>query len=99
MCLMSCQTKQTALNDLRTFAQELQIGSQSYGINDWKDAGVKYYKINKRLTKHAGDYSDAEIREISELNGTCARTFSEGAVNKIDSFGKTIKSFLDGFLK
>lgn len=99
LALTSCQTKQSAISDLRSLSQELQINSENYSINEWKDAGERYYKINKRITKHAGDYNDAEMREISELNGKCAKSFTEGAVTKVQGAVSAVKSFLGGFMK
>lgn len=99
LTLVSCQTKQTAINDLRSLSQEIQLYGNNYSINDWKTAGERYYDINKRISKHTGDYTDAEVQEISELNGRCVRSFTEGAVTKVQGAVSALKSFIDGFLK
>lgn len=99
LAITSCQTKQTAIGDLRSLSQEIQINGSNYSINDWKRAGERYYDINKRISKHTGDYTDAEVQEISELNGKCVRSFTEGAVTKVQGAVSALKSFIDGFLK
>lgn len=99
LLLASCQTKQSAIADLRSLTQELQINGSNYSINEWKDAGQRYYTINKRITKHTGDYSTEEVKEISELNGTCLRSFKEGAITTVKGAVGAVQSFLDGFLK
>ena len=99
LSLTSCQTKQSAIYDLRSLSQELQINSSNYSINDWQEAGERYYKINKRISKHTGDYTDAEIQEISQLNGKCVKSFTEGAVTKVKGAAEALKSFINGLLK
>lgn len=97
MC--SCQTKKSAINDLHSLNQELQINSFNYTIKDWKDAGERYVKINKRITKHAGNYTNAEVKDITETNGQIVRSFTEGAVTKVAGAVSALKSFVDGFKK
>lgn len=97
--LASCQTKQSAISDLRALNQEIRMNSESYSFIDWTKAGKRYYNINKKITKNAGDYSDEELQEISDLNGQCMRSFTEGAVTKVGGAIQMLKSFLGGFLK
>ena len=99
MALTSCSTKQSAINDLRALSQEMQIRGDSYSLNDWKAAGQEYYNINQRIGKHAGDYTDAQMEEISELNGRCIRSFTEGAISKVTGAMNMVKGFLKGFVK
>lgn len=97
--LSSCQTKQAAVKDLRVFSQELQLRSSYYSYNDWEKAGKEYYDINKKISKHAGEYSDMELKEISELNGRCVRSFTNGAVEKVTGAVDMLKAFISGLLK
>ena len=99
LMLASCQTKQSAINDLRSLQQEIAINGGNYSVNDWKKAGEEYYNVNQKLKKHMGEYSDAEVQEISELNGKCVRSFTEGAVTKVAGAANALKSFLNGFMK
>lgn len=99
LAFTSCQTKQSAISDLRQLSQEMQMYGNNYSINDWKEAGQRYYDINKRIKKHTGDYTNDEVQEISELNGKCVRSFTEGAVTKVQGAVGALKSFVDGFLK
>lgn len=99
MLLASCQTKQSATRDLRALSQEMEINGQGYTLNQWTEAGKDYYKINKRISKHAGDYTDEEVQEISRLNGQCLRNLTEGAVTKVTGAVKAIESLIKGFNK
>lgn len=92
----SCQTKSSAINELRTFNQELKLSSQNYSIEDWKKAGMEYHKINQHLKKHVGKYNDAEFQEISQLNLECAQSFKEGAITKVKGATQIVKSFIEG---
>lgn len=95
----SCQTKQSAISELRTINQEITINGDNYSFNDWVKAGKKYYEVNKKISKHTGDYSDEELQEISKLNGQCVRHFTEGAVTKVGGAMQMLNSFIGGFLK
>lgn len=97
LMMTSCQTKQTALSDLRRVSQEMELSGQTYTLNDWKNAGNKYYEANRKVAKYAGKYTDEEIQEISRLNGRCVRSFTEGAITKVEGATKLVKSFLEGF--
>lgn len=97
--LASCQTKQSALNDLRSLNQEIRMNGENYSVNEWTQVGKRYYEINKKITKHAGDYTDAEVKEIGELNGQCVRSFTTGAITKVKGAKAMIESFIGGFLK
>lgn len=95
----SCQTKQSAISDLRALSQELRINGDNYSLADWKDAGERYYKINKRITKHSGEYSNAEVNEIAELNGECVSSFKDGAITKVMGAASAVKAFIEGLIK
>lgn len=96
--LASCQTKESAIRELRSVTQELELNSQNYSIVDWEKAGEKYYKANKHISKHVGKYSDAEVMEISEMNGTCVRYFGEGAASKVKSYASMFDAFINGVM-
>lgn len=97
--LTSCQTKQSAISDLRTLSQDIKINGDSYSINDWAKVGQRYYDVNKKITKHAGDYTDKEMAEIADLNGQCVRSFTQGAVTKVQGAVRVLQSFIGGFVK
>lgn len=99
LLLTSCQTKQSAIKDLRSLSQQIELSGNSYSLNDWEKAGRDYYKINQRLAKHAGEYNNQEMQEISELNGRCLRSFTDGAVHKVNGAVDMLKSLIEGFVK
>ena len=100
LTLSSCvSSRQAAINDLRNFTQNMQRNSYNYSLDDWASAGKEYYNINKKIKKHATEYTDSEMQEISNLSGQCVRNFSEGAVTKVNGATSLLNSFLEGFMK
>ena len=69
MMLCSCNTRQAAINNLRSFNTELQAEANFYDLGDWKKAGKRYVRINKKLLKHS--YNQEEMAEIGRLQGEC----------------------------
>ena len=65
MMLCSCNTRQAAINNLRSFNTELQAEANFYDLGDWKKAGKRYVRINKKLLKHS--YNQEEMAEIGRL--------------------------------
>lgn len=90
----SCSTRETALNNMRDFTQELSVEAPSYGFSDWKHAATKYAKLNRKLTKYT--YSQEEMEEIGEMQGQCVSTFASAMKSKAEGIGSLIKGFLQG---
>lgn len=81
--MSSCATKQSAVNSLRSFQQELDTNGPTYTINDWKKAAKDYAKINKKIFKHYNEYTPQELEEVGALNGKCAASFAKGTATNI----------------
>ena len=100
MFLNSCQTKQSAVNQLEKFSYELRDNSEYYNLEDWKKAAYDFQKIRKNLDKH--DYSPAERKQIGELEGKCAGYFASGVKKKVTNgllgIGSEIKGMIEGIL-
>lgn len=100
MLLASCATKQSAVNDLRAFQQEIDTNGMTYSLNDWKKAAQDYAKINKRIYKHYDEYTPQELEEVGKLNGQCAASFAKGTAqnlgNKAQGAVSLIKGLIDG---
>lgn len=83
LLMSSCTTSQSALNDLRSFQQEIDINGSTYTISDWKDAAQKYAKLNKKIYKHYNEYTPQELEEVGRINGQCAASFARGTATNV----------------
>lgn len=96
--LSSCSTKQSAINELRNFATEIDANGAQYNIDDWKMAAVRYETIEQKLSKH--EYTPEEKTEISNLKGKCVGSFArnaiKGAANKVKNTADAVKGFIEG---
>ena len=94
LVLTSCSTKQKALNDMRGFTRQLELKSDNYGLEDWKQAAGEYAKLNRKLTKYS--YNPEQMEEIGELQGQCLSTFLSAMKTKAQGWGSFIKGVLEG---
>jgi len=98
--LSSCSTKTSAIKDLSSLQQEIEVNGQSYTINDWKKAKDKYEKINESIIKHKDEYTAEEYEEIGVLQGKCIASFAKSVtgslMNKITNAASAVKGILEG---
>ena len=102
MQLTSCSTKQHAINQLENFSYELRDHSARYSINEWEQAGEKFVKIRKNISKHELDYTPDEKAKIGKLEGQCAgymaKGMKEGVFDRVKAFANELKGILKGIL-
>lgn len=102
LSLMSCSTKQHAINQLENFSYELRDHSYRYDVQDWQDAAEKFVKIRKNISKHEFEYTSEEKAKIGKLEGQCAgymgKGVKEGVFDKVKGVGNEIKGILKGIL-
>lgn len=100
--LSSCSTKQHAINQLENFSEELRDNSARYSVAEWEQAGEKFMKIRKNISKHELDYTPEEKARIGHLEGKCAgymaKGLKEGVFDKVKAFGNELKGILKGIL-
>ena len=102
MQLTSCSTKQHAISQLENFSYELRDHSARYSINEWEQAGEKFVKIRKNISKHELDYTPEEKAKIGKLEGQCAgymaKGMKEGVFDRVKAFANELKGILKGIL-
>ena len=102
LAMMSCSTKQSAINQLEDFSYELRDHSRYYDADEWEKAGKKFVNIRKKISKHEFDYTPEEKAKIGRLEGECAKYMAKGAkegvFDKLKDIGSEIKGFLEGLL-
>lgn len=64
LAMMSCSTKQSAINQLEDFSYELRDHSRYYDADEWEKAGKKFVSIRKKISKHEFDYTPEEKAKI-----------------------------------
>ncbi len=99
----SCSSKQTPINNLANFVEELQQNSEVYAEEDWKNAEQTYEEIEIDLERYHSEYSDEEIREIGRLKGQCAAIMTKNVIKEFkndmkDAINETA-GFVEGFAK
>lgn len=102
LMLASCSTKQRAISQLEDFSYELRDHSANYTSAEWTDAGEKFVKIRKNISKHEMDYTPEEKARIGKLEGQCAgymaRGMKQGFFDKLKGFGNELKGIITGIL-
>ena len=95
----SCATKNAAVTQLRDLTTDVEMNGAAYSLNDWKEAAVKYGKIEKKISKHRMDYSSAELQEIGELRGRMisgmATGISKQAKGHVGEITSTLSTIFD----
>lgn len=83
-CLVcSCTSKRTPINNLAEFVEELQLYSDNYAEEDWKNAEQTYEVLITDLEKYSSDYTDEELREIGRLKGQCAAIMAKYNIKEL----------------
>ncbi|ERJ79221.1 hypothetical protein J5A56_03910 [Prevotella melaninogenica] len=99
LSVISCATRESAINDLENFSYELRDNSQYYTAKKWRRAIDKFGRIRREISRH--DYTVAERQRIGRLEGDCARYMVRGAkdgvVNSVFGLGSEIQGVLDAF--
>ena len=102
LMLVSCSTKQRVINQLESFSYELRDHSANYDVDEWKEAGEKFVKIRKEISKHELEYTPEEKTRIGKLEGKCAgymaRGMKQGFFDKLKAFGNELKGIIAGIL-
>jgi len=98
LMLVSCSTKQSAIDQLENFSYELRDNSRYYDVDDWEKAGKKFVKIREQIHKHEFDYTAEEKAKIGKLEGECANYMVKGAKDGVFDKLKNIGSEINGIL-
>ena len=64
--LVSCDSKETPVNELDDLIEEISENSKEYSDEEWEEATLQYQQIESDLEKHHSEYTDAELKEIGK---------------------------------
>ncbi len=99
--LTSCDSSQTAINDLESLLHEIETNYQSYTEEDWENMSLSYSAIEEELAKH--EYTDEELKEIGRLKGRCMGYLTKQSLKdlekQIKDLTKELEGGIEGFLE
>lgn len=97
----SCDSSQSAINDLETLLHEIETNYQSYTEEDWENMSMSYSAIEEELAKH--EYTDEELKEIGRLKGKCMGYLTKQSLKdlerQIKDLTKELEGGIEGFLE
>lgn len=101
--LISCNSKQTPINDLSDLSEEIKDDGAEYSQDDWEKAAQEFEMIAQELKRYKSEYTDEELREIGRLEGICLAYFAKQSLhtlnNDIKNAIKETEGIWDGFVK
>ena len=97
----SCDSSQSAINDLEVLLQEIETNYQTYTEEDWENISMSYSAIEEELAKH--EYTDEELKKIGRLKGKCMGYLTKQSIKdlekQIKDLTKELEGGIEGFLE
>lgn len=97
----SCDSSQSAIEDLETLLNEIEANYQTYTDEDWENMSLSYSAIEEELAKH--EYTDEELKEIGRLKGRCMGYLTKQSLKdlekQIKDLTKELEGGIEGFLE
>lgn len=97
----SCDSSQSAINDLEVLLHEIETNYQTYTEEDWENMSLSYSAIEEELAKH--EYTDEELKEIGRLKGKCMGYLTKQSIKdlekQIKDLTKELEGGIEGFLE
>ena len=97
----SCDSSQSAINDLEVLLQEIETNYQTYTEEDWENMSLSYSAIEEELAKH--EYTDEELKDIGRLKGKCMGYLTKQSIKdlekQIKDLTKELEGGIEGFLE
>ena len=90
----SCDKRQSAIDDLESFSEELKENASEYTNEDWEEAGNQYQMLVEQVDQY--EYTDEELKEIGKLKAKCFRSFAKSSAKALKSTMHNFKMQLDG---
>lgn len=70
LCMQSCTTRRTAINDLESLVKKVEKNGENYTLADWDNVIKKCASIENEMQKY--EYTKEENEEIGTLKGRLA---------------------------
>lgn len=95
--LTSCDKRQSAIDDLENFSQELKENSSDYSNQDWEEANEQYQLLVEQIDQY--EYTDEELKEIGKLKARCLKQMTKGAMKQFQDGIHSITKQMEGAIE
>lgn len=100
LVLTACNKQEQAIDDLRSFSEQLKEESADYTQEDWQQAGEDYQQIIEEIEQY--EFTDEQLKEIGRLQAVCIKQMSKGAMkimrHNMNSISKQLEGALEEFM-
>ena len=93
----SCDKKQSAINDLENFSEELKEYSSDYSSQDWEEANEQYRLLVEQIDQY--EYTDEELKEIGKIKARCLKQMTKGAMKQFQDGIHSITKQMEGAIE
>ena len=93
----SCDKRQSAINDLENFSEELKENSSDYSSQDWEEANEQYQLLVEQIDQY--EYTDEELKEIGKFKARCLKQMSKGAMKQLQDGIHSITKQMEGAIE
>ena len=99
LVLTACNKQEQAIDDLRSFSEQLKEESADYTEEDWQQAGEQYQLLIENIDQY--EYTDDQQKEIGRLKGICLAQFTKHSFktfkNGLEDAMKEAEGLIEGF--
>lgn len=94
----ACQSKNSRIDDLKDFVEEIQKDGKDYSQEQWEKANEKFSQLLDKINSYE-DLSEDELKEVAKLQGQYAATVFKNSGKAIMEQMEKAGAALDGFLE
>lgn len=99
LIMSACNEKESALEELRDMAVELNENADKMKAEEWVEVLSTYSKLDSIISNN--EYTAEELEEIGRLQGECLGHFTKNKVKeakkKIEKAASQFKGIMEGF--
>lgn len=93
----SCDKRQSAIDELESFSEELKENASEYTNEDWEEAGNQYQMLVEQVDQY--EYTDEELKEIGKLKARCIKYMSKGAMKQLEEGFHNMTKQIEGAME
>jgi tetrahydromethanopterin S-methyltransferase subunit G len=82
---ISCNNKNTPINELEELSEDIKENSKNYTDDDWAAISQSLEDIEAELEEHRTEYTEADQEKIGRLKGICVAYFTRYAVKSVST--------------
>lgn len=105
LCMMSCNSKQTPIDELEELAEDVQQNAYDYTEEDWHSTTEELELIESEIEQYKNEYTDEELKEIGRLKGIflaqltkySIKSFKNGLEDAMKEAEGVVEGFRQGF--